>query len=447
MVEVGVRDEDGVDAAKGFEIHPPLAAQVEEPRTEERVGQQPYAVQVDEHRRMADVHDPRSSVGHEPVIVRRSLGGSLVSEALAAPAPAPRGRFEVKRLVVIGAAVVVLGAALNLLGWDIVQWLQDLWDTMTDISLGYLVAGLVAQTAQTTLVALAWLPILRYAYPDVEIPFKPVLAAYAIGVALNGFLPANIGTFVMMFIFLTFIPGSTFPGVFAGWLVHKIFFTLAGTFVYLYLFLSVPGSFDIELGNVSDHPLSAVIILVGGALLLVAVARMFWTRFKSLWEKAKLGGAVLTYPRVYLARVFLPEFLGWCAKLAVIGIFLAAYGIPVTFHTIMSVAGGNSLANVASFTPGAVGITQAVNSASLNDVTDPTTATAYSLGQQLITTAWNQVFAAALLIWAFGWTGGKQLVRTSYGEAKGKVAEQTEARRARKSAGAAGDVDTAEEVS
>ena len=37
-----------------------------------------------------------------------------------------------------------------------------------------------------------------------------------------------------------------------------------------------------------------------------------------------------------------------------------------------------------------------------------------------------------LLVWAFGWTGGKQLVRDSYGEAKGKVAEQSEARKERK---------------
>jgi uncharacterized membrane protein YbhN (UPF0104 family) len=275
-----------------------------------------------------------------------------------------------------------------------------------------------------------------------------VLAAYATGVALNGFLPANIGTFVMMFIFLTFIPGSTFPGVFAGFLVQKIFFTLAGTFVYLYLFLSVPGSFGIELGNVSDHPVSTGIILVGGGVLLVALARMFWRKMQGLWEKAKAGGAILTYPRVYFARVFLPQFLGWGAKLAVIGIFLAAYGIPVTFHTIMSVAGGNSLANVASFTPGAVGITQAVNSASLSDVTDPTTAAAYSLGQQLITTAWNQIFAIVLLIWAFGWTGGKELVRTSYTDARGMAAEQTEARRARKAAKREGvEIDQPGEVS
>jgi uncharacterized membrane protein YbhN (UPF0104 family) len=355
-------------------------------------------------------------------------------------AEAPRRRLHVGRLLVYGLAILVGAAILNILGWEIREWFDQLWDTMTDVSLGYLVAGIILQTAQTTLVALAWLPILRYAYPDLEIPFRPVLAAYAIGVALNGFLPANIGTFVMMFIFLTFLPGATFPGIFAGWLVHKIFFTLAGTFVYLYLFLSVPGSFDIELGNISDHPVSTAIVLGGGAFLLVAVGRVFWRKLQGLWEKAKVGGTILTRPRAYFARVFVPELLGWIAKLAVIGVFLAAYGIPVTFHTIMSVAGGNSLANVASFTPGAVGITQAVNTASLNDVTDSTTAAAYSLGQQLITTAWNQIFAIALLVWAFGWTGGKQMVRTSYVDAKGMVAEQQEARRARKAAQEAEDL-------
>jgi uncharacterized membrane protein YbhN (UPF0104 family) len=337
-----------------------------------------------------------------------------------------------RRVVLIALAIAAIWLAVDLLGWDVGAWFSDLWDTMTEISLGYLVAGLAAQTIQTTFTALAWLPILRYAYPNAEIPFKPVLASYAVGVALNGFLPANIGTFVMMFLFLTFIPGSTFPGVFAGWLVHKIFFTLAGGFVYLYLFLSVPEAWDIELGNISDHPFFAVIIIGGAAILLLIVGRIFWQKVKKLWEKAKAGGRILSYPRVYFLRVFLPELVGWSAKLAVTGIFLAAYGIPVTFHTIMSVIGGNSVANVASFTPGAVGITQAVNTASLSDVTDPTTAAAYSLGQQLIVTAWNQVFAIVLLVSAFGWTGGKQLVRESYTQAKDKAAEQTEARRERK---------------
>jgi uncharacterized membrane protein YbhN (UPF0104 family) len=363
-----------------------------------------------------------------------------MSEAV--PAPAPGGwlrRIRWKRIAIFAVIVAVCWVALALLGWDVRSWFSEVWDTMTEISLGYLVAGLAAQTVQTTFTALAWLPILRYAYPDVEIPFKPVLAAYAIGVALNGWLPANIGSLVMMFMFLAFIPGSTFPGVFAGWLVQKIFFTVVGTFVYLYLFLSVSGSFDREFGDATSHP-GAVIVIVGlGAVLVTFLVRVFWTKVKKLWEKAKVGGRVLEHPRVYFAKVALPQFIGWLGKLAVTAIFLAAYGIPVTFHTVMSVIGGNSLANTVSVTPGAVGITQAANVAALEDVTNSATATAYSLGQQLIVTTYNQIFAIVMLVWAFGWSGGKQLVRTSYGEAKVKATEQKEARAAKKAAKEAGE--------
>ena len=71
---------------------------------------------------------------------------------------------------------------------------------------------------------------------------------------MNNFLPANIGTFVTLLMFVAIIPSATFGGSFAAYLVQKIFFTIVGTFVYLYLFLSVPGSFHENLGNISDHP-------------------------------------------------------------------------------------------------------------------------------------------------------------------------------------------------
>jgi uncharacterized membrane protein YbhN (UPF0104 family) len=118
----------------------------------------------------------------------------------------------------------------------------------------------------------------------------------------------------------------------------------------------------------------------------------------------------------------------------VTAVFLAGYGITVTFHTVMSVMGGNSIANMVSVTPGGVGVNQATNVAALSDVTDPATATAYSLGQQLAVTAWNIAFAAALVVWAFGWAGGRELVEQSYSDAKVKVAEQREQRTAARAA-------------
>ena len=160
--------------------------------------------------------------------------------------------------------------------------------------------------------------------------------------------------------------------------------------------------------------------------------KKFWGKVKGLWEHAKQGGAILANKRDYVVKVLLPSFGSWLAKLAVIGVFLAAYNIPVTFHTIMSVVGGNSLANTVSFTPGRRRGHAGREQRLALERHEPTNAAAYSLGQQIIVTAWNCVFALVLVVWVFGWTGGKQLVGQSYTGAKEKAAEQSAAHKARK---------------
>ena len=333
-------------------------------------------------------------------------------------------------LWLIGIAVVLV--ICRLAGFDVTGWFVSLWDTMKEISPIYIVVGVFFQTIQTTLTALAWYYILAAGYPDGGVRYRDILAAYAAGVAMNGFLPANIGTFASLLMYVALIRGSTFAGVLGATLVQKIFYTVIGTLVYIYLFISVPGTFDLQLGVVSNHRLLVPLLIVGAAALIWLLVKKFWSKLQGLWENAKKGGAILANKRDYVVKVLLPSFGSWLAKLAVIAVFLAAYNIPVTFHTVMSVVGGNSLANTVSFTPGGVGITQAVNSVSLSSVTSTTNAAAYSLGQQLIVTAWNCVFALALVIWVFGYTGGKQLVGQSYTDAKAKAAEQSAAHKARK---------------
>src|SRR5215471_728805 len=271
----------------------------------------------------------------------------------------PKHRRIVKILLwLVGLALLCL--VLQLVGVDVRAWFRDLWDQMTGIPLKYLLAALVFQTGQTFFAGVSYYGILRAAYPD-EVELWPIVAAYAVGVAMNGFLPANIGTFVTRFMFVMIIPGCTIGGSIAAYLVQKIFFTIAGTFVYLYMFLSVPGAFDISFGNETSHPALTVAIVAGAIVLLVILGRLFWRQVKKLWAQAKQGGVILSQPKRYMTRAFLPSFVSWLCKLTVIGIFLAAFAIPVTFESIMWVVGSGSLANVASFTPGAVGVTQATN--------------------------------------------------------------------------------------
>jgi len=332
--------------------------------------------------------------------------------------------------------IAIFWVVLDLLGIDVIGWLDSLWDDISDIPKGYLVAALFFQTMQTFFAGLSYYGILKFAYKD-EVTLWPIIAAYAVGVAMNGFLPANIGTFVTLLMFVAIIPSCTVGGAIAAYIVQKIFFTIAGTFVYLYMFLSVPNSFDVSFGgNLKAYPWLTITIVAGGVVLIVVLGRILWSKVKKLWEQAKQGGAILTEPKTYLKRAFLPSFLAWSCKLAVTGIFLAAFAIPVTFNSIMWVVGSGSLANVASFTPGAVGVTQATNALALKTCCDVPNSVAvdYSTTQQLVTTAWNQIIALVLVVLIFGWTGGKQLVTTSYTDAKDQAADMKEQRAEKKTA-------------
>lgn len=333
----------------------------------------------------------------------------------------------------VGIALVVV--LLHVAGIDVVGWLEELRDQIRDVPPAYIVSALLFQAGQTVLAGVSYYGILKAAYPG-EVALAPIVTAYAVGVAMNNFLPANIGTFVTLLMFVAIIPSCKFAGALAAYIVQKIFFTIAGTFVYLYLFLSVPGSFDQSLGNVTDNPVVSIAIVVGGAFLLVLLGRIFWRQVKKLWAQAKKGGVILSQPRRYFTHAFLPSLLSWLCKLTVVGIFLAAFAIPVTFESVMWVTGSGSLANVVSVTPGAVGITQATNALALDKCCDVAQSVAvnYSTAQQLITTAWNVLFAVVLVLCVFGWVGGKKLVGQSYSDAKVKVAEQKEQRAAKREA-------------
>ena len=356
--------------------------------------------------------------------------------ALSVVAAPLTGQSRTRRFVGIAAwiaGVIVVVGILQLAGADVIGWFKDLWNQIKAVPVKYIVAGLIFQGAQTVLAGVSYYGILAAAYPK-QVVARQIVTAYAVGVAMNNFLPANIGTFVTLLMFVALIPACTLGGSIAAYLVQKIFFTIAGTFVYLYLFLSVPGSFDVNLGNISEHPGWTIAIVAGGGFLIVLVARVFWRQVKKLWAQARAGGVILSQPKRYMTRVFLPSFLSYVAKFAVIGIFLAAFAIPVTFESITWIVGSGSLANVASFTPGSVGVTQATNALALDVCCNvpKNTAVAYSTAQQLITTAWNVLFATVLVIWVFGWSGGKELVGSSYVGAKEQVAERREERKRKK---------------
>lgn len=347
-------------------------------------------------------------------------------DAVPEAARVKRSQPVAHRLARIGiwiGGVALLIFVLDLLGVPAGDWIRDLFRKVGDVPPWAIVAGVALETAQTSLAALAWFGILRAALPDARVSYRLILACYAVAVALNGFLPANLGTWVMLLMFATLIAGATIAMVFSALVVQKIPFSVFNIALYLYLFISVRGSFRIKLGFLEDHTGLVVLILVGAVVLLALLARIFWPRLAKLRAEMANGGAILRKPRQTFTDLVLPELGSYAARLAIVAVFLGAYGIPVSFHNVATVTASNSISNSVSATPGGVGVTQAMNSAALSGSTDASTATAYSIGQQLIISAWDVLFAVIVVSWVFGWSGGKTLVESSYEDAKVKSRE------------------------
>lgn len=290
------------------------------------------------------------------------------------------------------------------------DWLQQLWDTLTAISLPILILGLAFQTAQTLLVALAWRNILRAAYPDSNVTYRPIMGYYAGGNGLNAILPASAGTVAMLGLFRTSIKGSTVAGVLGATVVENIFFGIMGFIVYLWLFLGVAGSFDVKLGWFSDHWGLTIIILVAGVLLCVIVGKILWHRFQKTWENAKEGGAIVADRKKFMTQVVGVEALSYIARMGVNATFMYAYDIPVSVTNVFLIVAASSISSTVAVAPGAVGAQTALAQVVLAPVASASAITTYTVGQALITTAWNAVFGLTMLARTIGWKDTRALI-------------------------------------
>ena len=304
----------------------------------------------------------------------------------------------------------------------IADWLDQLWDTLTSVSVPLLVLGIAFQTAQTCLIALAWRNILRTSYPDGGVTYRKVLGYYAGGNGLNAILPASAGTVAMLGLFRTSIRGSTVAGLVGATLVQNIFFAIMGAIVYLWLFLGVAGSFDVKFGWFTDNPVAGLIIVVAGGVLLVAVVRILWRRAHKKWEEAKEGGVIVTMPRKFLVQVVGVEALSYAARMGVNATFMYAYDIPVSVTNVFLIVAAASISSTFAIAPGALGAQTALANVVLKDVAPASAISAYTIGQGVITTAWNALFGLTMLARTIGWDATRELLHR---KEKEKPAEET----------------------
>jgi uncharacterized membrane protein YbhN (UPF0104 family) len=290
------------------------------------------------------------------------------------------------------------------------DWLQQLWDTLISVSLPLLVLGLAFQTLQTLFVALAWRNILRAAYPPAGVTYRPILSYYAGGNALNAILPASAGTVAMLGFFRSTIAGATVSGLVGATAVENIFFAVVAVLIYGYLFITAAGSFDFTFSWFEDHWTLTIVLVVGGGILIAIIVRRLWKKVKEQWENAKEGGAILGQPRKFAVQVVGVEVLSYAARMGVNATFMKAFHIPVSVENVFLIVAASSISSTVAVAPGAVGAQTALATIVLQGVAPSSAISAYAIGQQIITTAWNVTFGFILLAREIGWARTRGLV-------------------------------------
>jgi len=258
--------------------------------------------------------------------------------------------------------------------------------------------ALAFHVANHVLRSLAWRGTLAAAYPDTEVRFGRVLAAYAAGVAVNAVAPARGGDAVKVGLVRASVADSSVATVAATLSLLVALDIVVGTL--LVLVLGLTGAVPLDPGRALGR-VSALAPVIAAAIVAAGVAgRLLRHRLRALRDRVRQGGAVLRRPARYMVVVALPQLAAWCCRVSVVLCLLAAFGLPATVPVaaLVMVVGGAS--SVVPLTPGGAGAQQVLLALALSQTASAAAVVSFSLAMQASVTVVNALLglAAAMLV-------------------------------------------------
>ena len=291
---------------------------------------------------------------------------------------------------------------------------EQFFSDLASVKWGALIIALLAFTAYLSLRARASFNILRVAYPSEQIRFRDIWASYFAGYGFNSVIPARGGDVIRLFLTKTSIPRSSYPAVGASFFVENIFDLTMAVFILSFAFsqgvfpkppeFADLGAFD--LSYFAQHPRFALFTITALAVLFLATTAILSARVKAFWERVKQGFTILQDRRRYFREVWLVQFCGWIFRFTAFWFLLEAFNIGGSVENVLLVLGVNAVAASVPFTPGGAGVQQALLVKVFGS-----TATAYSVGQQLAIAAWTFAVGFLAIAMVFRIRSFKEVIR------------------------------------
>jgi uncharacterized membrane protein YbhN (UPF0104 family) len=245
--------------------------------------------------------------------------------------------------------------------------------------------------------AVAWRNILRAAYPDERIRWRPVFGAYAAGVGVNSIVPGRGGDLVKLYLVKHRYPDTSYATLGSSLLAETLLdFALATAFFLWALTLGVVPSIhtpSFDWGWVFRHAkLTATI--VAGLTLLVLWFSWRATQSGGLKERLGRGVAILRDWRRYLREVASWQLASWVCRIASLYWFLKAFHVHASVHNALLSQVVDSLSTLLPISPGGAGTKQGFLVAILHGQASTSRLLAFSIGMYVAVTLFNVALGA-----------------------------------------------------
>jgi glycosyltransferase 2 family protein len=249
---------------------------------------------------------------------------------------------------------------------------------------------------------------IRAAYPGERVRWRDVWGAYMVGYAVNNVIPLGGGNIAQLFLTRVAIPPSSYPTLASSLSTGAIFDWFMGLLVMCYAFtqgvfpkppdFSKVPAFDISF-FASNMRFTLFLLTALGVGFLVAFA-LLSARVKAFWQRVRQGFTILRDRRRYQREMASWQFASWIFRFASYWALLDAFHIGGSVRNVLLVLGVQVVASVFPFTPGGLGVQQALL---VTIFAHSPEVASFSVGQQIATAILTSAlgFGALVLIFRF----------------------------------------------
>lgn len=347
------------------------------------------------------------------------------AETLAAP-EAGRAASGVSRKVVLWLSIVVLLAAVvagaeyvRRQGVDPAVWLGHVWRLIAAVPVQFVLVALVLKLAEVALNAFAWRVTLQAAFPQRPVTFRETFGVVQGGVGILSIIPPKFGGFPVLALYKAIWPDLPLTTLLASRGVQGVASWVLGS-VLLLAFGAIAAEAGVQGGLleqvgafVAERPIPSFVIVAAIVALVAWLIVQGRAARSGLAQQFLYAGAILATPRRYILLVAVPTMLSFALRWGVTGTLMTAFGLPVTFETLLRVNFSHGIARSLQITPGGLGTTQAFDLVALNGFASPELITAYSLSQSAILLVFNVLCGVLAVVWSLGWERTIGLFRSS----------------------------------